>query len=132
MTMTDPIADMLTRIRNAIMASYDEVGVPSSKMKVNIAKILKYEGYIRNYKIIKGKPQDRLVIYLKYGEDKNPVINGLRRVSKPSCRIYARCKRIPRALNGLGINIVSTSKGVMTDREARKMGVGGEIICSVW
>lgn len=132
MTMTDPIADMLTRIRNAIMASYDEVGVPSSKMKVNIAKILKYEGYIRNYKIIKGKPQDRLVIYLKYGEDKNPVINGLRRVSKPSSRIYARCKRIPRALNGLGINIVSTSKGVMTDREARKMGVGGEIICSVW
>jgi len=132
MTMTDPIADMLTRIRNAIMASYDEVGVPSSKMKVNIAKILKYEGYIRNYKIIKGKPQDRLVIYLKYGEDKNPVINGLRRVSKPSYRTYARCKRIPRALNGLGINIVSTSKGVMTDREARKMGVGGEIICSVW
>jgi small subunit ribosomal protein S8 len=132
MTMTDPIADMLTRIRNAIMASYDEVGVPSSKMKVNIAKILKYEGYIRNYKIIKGEPQDRLVIYLKYGEDKNPVINGLRRVSKPSSRIYARCKRIPRALNGLGINIVSTSKGVMTDREARKMGVGGEIICSVW
>jgi small subunit ribosomal protein S8 len=132
MTMTDPIADMLTRIRNAIMASYDEVGVPSSKMKVNIVKILKYEGYIRNYKIIKGKPQDRLVIFLKYGEDKNPVINGLRRVSKPSCRIYARCKRIPSALNGLGINIVSTSKGVMTDREARKMGVGGEIICSVW
>lgn len=132
MTMTDPIADMLTRIRNAIMASYDEVGVPSSKMKVNIAKILKYEGYIRNYKIIKGEPQDRLVIYLKYGEDKNPVINGLRRVSKPSSRIYARCKRIPRALNGLGINIVSTSKGVMTDREARKMGVGGEIICSIW
>jgi small subunit ribosomal protein S8 len=132
MTMTDPIADMLTRIRNAIMASYDEVGLPSSKMKVNIAKILKYEGYIRNYKIIKGEPQDRLVIYLKYGEDKNPVISGLRRVSKPSCRIYARCKRIPRALNGLGINIVSTSKGVMTDREARKMGVGGEIICSVW
>lgn len=130
--MTDPIADMLTRIRNAIMASYDEVEVPASKIKVNIAKILKYEGYIRNYKVVKEDRQGRLVIYLKYGEDRSPVIKGLRRISKPSCRVYARCKKIPRLLNGLGIHVVSTSKGVMTDREARKMGVGGEIICSVW
>ena len=109
MTMTDPIADMLTRIRNAIMASYDEVEIPCTKIKVNIAKILRFEGYIRNYKIIKDDKQDRLIIYLKYGEDKDPVIKGLERVSKPSCRVYTRCKKIPKALNGLGINIVSTS-----------------------
>ncbi|HUT70526.1 MAG TPA: 30S ribosomal protein S8 [Desulfatiglandales bacterium] len=132
MSMTDPVADMLTRIRNGIMASYDEVEVPSSKMKVSIAKILKFEGYIRNYKVIEGKTQGRLVIQLKYGENKSPVIKGLERVSKPSCRAYTRCNKIPKVLNGLGINIVSTSKGVVTDREARKMGVGGEIICSIW
>jgi small subunit ribosomal protein S8 len=132
MSMTDPVADMLTRIRNGIMASYDEVEVPSSKMKVSIAKILKFEGYIRNYKVIEGKTQARLMIHLKYGENKSPVIKGLKRVSKPSCRVYARCNKIPKVLNGLGVNIISTSKGVVTDREARKMGVGGEIICSVW
>jgi small subunit ribosomal protein S8 len=132
MSMTDPVADMLTRIRNGIMASYDEVEVPSSKMKVSIAKILKFEGYIRNYKVIEGKTQARLMIHLKYGENKSPIIKGLERVSKPSCRVYTRCNKIPKVLNGLGINIVSTSKGVVTDREARKMGVGGEIICSVW
>jgi len=132
MTMTDPIADMLTRIRNAIMASYDTVEVPSSKMKINIVKVLKFEGYIRNYKIVKESKQDIVVIYLKYSEDKSPVIKGLKKISKPSCRIYSRCKKIPKVLNGLGINIISTSKGVMTDREARKMGLGGEIICSVW
>jgi small subunit ribosomal protein S8 len=132
MSMTDPVADMLTRIRNGIMASYDEVEVPSSKMKVSIAKILKFEGYIRNYKVIEGKTQARLMIHLKYGENKSPVIKGLERVSKPSCRVYTRCNKIPKVLNGLGINIVSTSKGVVTDREARKMGVGGEVICSIW
>ena len=132
MTMTDPIADMLTRIRNAIMASYDTLEVPSSKMKINIVKVLKFEGYIRNYKIVKESKQDSVVIYLKYNEDKSPVIKGLKKISKPSCRIYSRCKKIPKVLNGLGINIISTSKGVMTDREARKMGLGGEIICSVW
>ena len=132
MTMTDPIADMLTRIRNAIMASYDTVEVPSSKMKINIVKVMKFEGYIRNYKIVKESKQDIVVIYLKYSEDKSPVIKGLKKISKPSCRIYSRCKKIPKVLNGLGINIISTSKGVMTDREARKMGLGGEIICSVW
>jgi small subunit ribosomal protein S8 len=132
MSMTDPVADMLTRIRNGITASYDEVEVPSSKMKVSIAKILKFEGYIRNYKVIEGKTQARLMIHLKYGENKSPVIKGLERVSKPSCRVYTRCNKIPKVLNGLGINIVSTSKGVVTDREARKMGVGGEVICSIW
>jgi len=132
MTMTDPIADMLTRIRNAIMASYDTVEIPSSKMKIDVVKVLKFEGYIRNYRIIKDSKQDIMVIHLRYNEDKSPVIKGLKKISKPSCRIYSRCKKIPKVLNGLGINIISTSKGVMTDREARRMGVGGEIICSVW
>ena len=130
--MIDPTSDMLTRIRNAGMASYDKVEIPCSKMKINIAEILKIEGYIRNYKTIKDTKQGILVIYLKYNEDKSPVIKGLQRISKPSCRIYSRCKKIPRVLNGLGINIVSTSKGVITGREARRLGVGGEIICSVW
>ena len=132
MTMTDPIADMLTRIRNAITASYDTVEVPSSKIKINIVKVLKSEGYIRNYKIVEDSRQDIMVINLRYNEDKSPVIKGLKKMSKPSCRTYSRCKKIPKVLNGLGINIISTSKGVMTDREARRMGVGGEIICSVW
>jgi len=132
MTMTDPIADLIVRIKNAIMVSYDKVEVPSSKIKINIVKILKFEGYIRNYKIIKDSKQDIIVIYLKYNEDKSSVIKDLKRISKPSCRVYSRYKKIPRVLNGLGINIVSTSKGVLTDREARKMGIGGEIICSVW
>jgi small subunit ribosomal protein S8 len=130
--MVDPTSDMLTRIRNASMASYDKAEIPCSKMKINIAEILKIEGYIRNYKIIKDTTQGILVIYLKYNEDKSPVIKGLKRISKPSCRIYSRCKKIPRVLNGLGINIVSTSKGVITGREARRLGVGGEIICSLW
>jgi small subunit ribosomal protein S8 len=130
--MVDPTSDMLTRIRNASMASYDKVEIPCSKMKINIAEILKIEGYVRNYKIIKDTKQGILVIYLKYNEDKSPVIKGLKRISKPSCRIYSRCKKIPRVLNGLGINIVSTSKGVITGREARRLGVGGEIICSLW
>ncbi len=130
--MIDPTSDMLTRIRNAGMASYDKVEIPCSKMKINIAEILKIEGYVRNYKIIKDTKQGILVIYLKYNEDKSPVIKGLERISKPSCRIYSRCKKIPRVLNGLGINIVSTSKGVITGREARRLGVGGEILCSVW
>ena len=132
MTMTDPIADLIVRIKNAIMVSYDKVEVPSSKIKINIVKILKFEGYIRNYKIIKDSTQDTIVIYLKYNEDKSSVIKDLKRISKPSCRVYARYKKIPRVLNGLGINIISTSKGLLTDREARKMGIGGEIICSVW
>ncbi len=130
--MVDPTSDMVTRIRNASMASYDKAEIPCSKMKINIAEILKIEGYIRNYKTIEDTKQGILVIYLKYNEDKSPVIKGLKRISKPSCRIYSRCKKIPRVLNGLGINIISTSKGVITGREARRLGVGGEIICSVW
>jgi small subunit ribosomal protein S8 len=132
MTMTDPIADMLTRIRNAIIASYDTVEIPSSKIKIDIAKILKFEGYIRNYKLVQDTTQGSIVIYLKYNDDKSPVIKGLRRISKPSCRVYARSKKVPKTLNNLGITVVSTSRGVMTDREARKAGVGGEVVCSVW
>ena len=132
MTMTDPIADLIVRIKNAIMVSHDKVEVPSSNIKINIVKILKFEGYIRDYKIIKDSKQDIIVMYLKYNKDKSSVIKDLKRISKPSCRIYSRYKKIPRVLNGLGINIVSTSQGVLTDREARKMGIGGEVICSVW
>jgi small subunit ribosomal protein S8 len=132
MTMTDPIADMLTRIRNAIIASYDTVKIPSSKIKIDIAKILKFEGYIRNYKFEEDTTQNSIIIYLKYNDDKSPVIKGLKRISKPSCRVYARSKKVPKTLNNLGITVVSTSKGMMTDREARKAGVGGEIVCSVW
>jgi small subunit ribosomal protein S8 len=132
MTMTDPIADMLTRIRNAIIASYDTVEIPSSKIKIDIAKILKFEGYIRNYKLVQDATQGSIVIYLKYNDDKSPVIKGLRRISKPSCRVYARSKKVPKTLNNLGITVVSTSRGVMSDREARKAGVGGEVVCSVW
>lgn len=132
MTMVDPIADMLTRIRNGILASYDKVEVPRSKIKIEIARILKAEGYIRNYEVNEDSDKATIVIHLKYNEDKSPVIKGLKRVSKPSCRVYAGCKKIPRVLDGLGINIISTSKGVVTDADARRMGVGGEIICSVW
>jgi small subunit ribosomal protein S8 len=132
MAMTDPIADMLTRIRNAIIASYDAVEIPGSKIKTDIAKIMKYEGYIRNYKLVEDAKQGTIVIYLKYNQDKTPVIRGLKRISKPSRRVYASSKKIPTTLNNLGTTIVSTSRGVMTDREARKAGVGGEVVCSVW
>ena len=132
MSMTDPIADMLTRIRNAITASYNTVDVPSSKLKIDIAKVLKSEGYIRNYKIIANRQQGILKIFFKYDENGEAIIGGLQRVSKPGCRIYAKSDKIPQVLNGFGINIVSTSKGVMTDRQAKKMSAGGEILCSVW
>jgi len=132
MTMVDPIADLLTRIRNACTASFDKLEVPSSKIKVSITKLLQSEGYIRNYKVIEDDKQGRIVIYLKYNGDKSPVIKGLKTVSKPSCRIYSGYAKIPKVLNGLGINIISTSKGVMTDRAAKRIKVGGEIICSVW
>ena len=132
MTMTDPIADMLTRIRNALKASHEEVDIPCSKFKINITKILKYEGYIRNFKIVSDGPHKNIRIFLKYDEKGVPIISGLKRVSKPSCRIYEGCADIPKVLNGYGVNIVSTSKGLVTDREARKSNVGGEIICSLW
>ncbi len=132
MTMTDPIADMLTRIRNAITVSYDTVDIPVSKMKVSIAKVLKGEGMIRNYKVLKDKTHPVLRIVLKYDADGRAVITGLRRVSKPGCRVYTGSDSIPQVLNGYGINILSTSRGILTDREAKAQNVGGEILCSVW
>ena len=132
MSLSDPIADMLVRIRNGIMASYDTVDIPSSRLKVNIAKILKAEGFIRNYKIIADRRQGIMRIFLKYDEKGVPVIGGLKRVSKSSGRVYAKSDRIAPVLNGFGISILSTPKGVITDKQARKMGIGGEILCSVW
>ena len=132
MSMSDPIADMLTRIRNAIMASYDTVDVPASKLKIALTKILKSEGFIRNYKILSHQRQDVIRIFLKYDDRGESIIAGLKRESKPSCRVYARADRIPEVLNGFGLSILSTSKGVVTGKEAKKMGVGGEVLCSIW
>jgi small subunit ribosomal protein S8 len=132
MTMTDPIADMLTRIRNALKASHESVDIPNSKMKANIAKILKSEGYIRNFKIIPDARQGVLRVFLKYDEQKLPVIVGIERVSKPSRRTYAGFDEIPGVLNQYGVNILTTSKGIMSDRDARRMRVGGEILCRIW
>ena len=132
MTMTDPIADMLTRIRNALKASHEEVDIPCSKIKINLTKILKSEGYIRNFKVVSDGGHKNIRIFLKYDEEGTPIINGLKRISKPSCRIYRGFEDIPTVLNGYGINIVSTSKGLVTDREAKRLNVGGEIVCSLW
>lgn len=132
MTMTDPIADMLTRIRNAHRASHESVDIPSSRVKVNIAKVLKSEGYIKNFRVLPDGKQGILRIFLKYNEKGQPVIEGLKRISKPSRRVYAGYDEIPKVLNGFGISIVSTSKGIMADKKARKMKVGGEILCAVW
>ena len=132
MSMSDPIADMLTRVRNGIIASFDTVDVPSSKLKINIAKILKSEGFIKNYKVIADKKQGLIRIFLKYDENGEPVIGGLKRVSRSSCRVFAKKDKVPMVLNGFGINVLSTSKGVMTDKQAKKLGVGGEILCAVW
>ena len=130
--MTDPIADMLTRIRNANIMKYKEVEIPSSKVKAEIARILKDEGYINDYKIKKNNIQDIIVLSLKYGENKEKVITGLKRISKPGLRVYADKNEIPKVLNGLGIAIVSTSKGMMTDKEARNQNLGGEVIAYIW
>lgn len=130
--MSDPIADMLTRIRNGIMASFETVDIPSSRLKINIAKILKSEGFIKNYKITADRRQGVIRIYLRYDDKGDSVIDGLKRVSKPSARVYAKGDGIPLVLDGYGVSIVSTSKGLMTDRQAKKVGVGGEILCSVW
>jgi small subunit ribosomal protein S8 len=132
MSMSDPLADMLTRIRNGVMAKFDSVNMPNSKIKVNIAKVLKDEGYIVDYKISDDGPQGTLSIALKYGSDEAPVITGIKRVSKPGLRRYARVGDVPVVLNGLGIAIISSSKGVITDRTARASNVGGEILCEVW
>ncbi len=130
--MTDPIADMLTRIKNALQAKKEEVDIPSSKLKLRIAEILKEEGYIRDFKLIQDAKQGIIRVFLKYDEYGEPVISGLKRISKPGRRIYVSKDKIPRVMRGLGVAILTTSKGVMTDREARKMGVGGEVICYVW
>ena len=132
MAMTDPIGDMLTRIRNGIMASYDTVDIPSSKLKINITKVLKSEGFIKNYRIMNEGAREIIRVFLKYDEKGVPVIDGLKRVSKPSRRFYTKGDKIPKVLGGLGVNILSTSKGVMTDREARRIGIGGEVLCAVW
>ena len=132
MVVSDPIADMLTRIRNANQLRYKEVSMPSSKMKEEIARILKEEGYIVNYKIVKKDIQNELVLTLKYGVRKQRVITGLKRISKPGLRVYAHADEIPSVLNGLGIAIVSTSEGVMTGRDAKKKSLGGEVLAYVW
>lgn len=130
--MTDPIADMLTRIRNAILARHDFVLVPASKMKLSIAKILKDEGFIRDYEVLKGKPQRMLKIYLKYTEKREPILTGLKRVSKPGLRVYVQQTEIPRVYGGLGIAILSTPKGVMSGQQAWRQKVGGELLCYIW
>ena len=132
MTMSDPIADMLTRIRNANSAKHETVDIPASNMKKAIAQILLDEGYIASYKVIEDDKQGVIRVTLKYGENKSQVITGLRRVSKPGLRIYSNVEDMPKVMKGLGIAIVSTSKGIMTDREARKQNVGGEVLAFVW
>jgi len=132
MSMTDPVADMLTRIRNGITSHHDRVELPASKLKVEIARILKSEGFIRNYSLADKKPQGTLRIDLKYSPDGEPVIHGIERISRPGRRVYRNKQEIPRVLDGLGLAIVSTSKGVLSGTEAAKSGVGGEILCQVW
>jgi small subunit ribosomal protein S8 len=130
--MTDPIGDMLTRLKNALMARHRSIIVPASKMKLEIARILKEEGYIEDYKYIKEETQPKIEIILKYDENKRPIIAGVKRISKPGRRIYKGYRDIPKVLDGFGIAIVSTSQGIMTDHEARKRKVGGEVICEIW
>ena len=131
--ITDPIADMLTRIRNANIMRYKKVEVPASKIKIQIANILKEEGYIVDYKIEKhDKKDDMIVLSLKYGQNKERVITGLKRISKPGLRVYVKSDEIPRVLNGLGIAIISTSKGIMTDKQARMENIGGEVLAYIW
>lgn len=132
MAMTDPIADMLTRIRNANSVNHEKVDIPGSKLKRAIAQILKDEGYIRDFEWLPNEHQGVLRIHLKYGPNKSKVITGLRRISKPGLRVYARKDEIPKVLGGLGVAIISTSKGVITDRQARQQKLGGEVLCYIW
>lgn len=132
MSMTDPIADMLTRVRNANSAFKATASMPSSRKLVEIARIMKEEGYVEDYKVTAGTPQDSLEVVLKYGPKKQRTITGIRRISKPGLRVYAKKDDLPRVLGGLGIAVISTSSGVMTDRAARKAGVGGEVIAYIW
>ena len=129
---TDPIADLLTRIRNAIGVQHRQVVAPSSKIKVSIAKVLQEEGYIQGYDVTKDRPQPVLRIRLKYTDDGQTAISTLKRVSKPGCRVYAGRHELPRVKSGIGIAILSTSSGIMTDKKARRLGIGGEVLCHVW
>ncbi len=132
MAMSDPIADMLTRVRNAGKAKFKSVDIPGSRLKIEIAKVLKSEGYIRNYKFVSDDKQGVLRVYLKYGSDQRHAIYGIQRISKPSRRVYVKGNKISPVLNGLGIAILSTSKGIMTDKSARNENIGGELLCHVW
>jgi len=132
MAVSDPIADMLTRIRNGVKANFNSVDVPGSKLKIELAKILKEEGFIKNYKFLKDGKQGILRIYLKYGPAQSAVVYGLKRISKPSRRVYVKSKELKPVYNGMGISILSTSRGIMTDKKARRENVGGEILCNVW
>lgn len=132
MAVTDPIADLLNRIKNGQKARFDKVDIPGSRMKTSIARILKEEGYIKNFKFIRDDKQGILRVHLKYVENRDAAIAGIKRISKPGCRVYVGNGEIPRILNGLGITVLSTSKGIMTDRQARKEHIGGELLCAVW
>jgi small subunit ribosomal protein S8 len=132
MTMTDPVADMLTRVRNASLAHLETTSMPSSKIKVNLAKVLEQEGYIQGYSVEQTEPQPTLTVRLKYGPNRERVITGLRRISKPGLRVYVKRTEIPRVLGGLGVAILSTNEGLVTDRTARSRGLGGEIVAYVW
>ena len=132
MTMTDPIADMLTRIRNANTVGHETVEIPASKMKKAIAEILKEEGYITDFDVIEDDKQGMIKVTMKYGSNKGRVISGIKKISKPGLKVYAKANEVPKVLGGLGIAIISTSKGIVSDKEARKLGVGGEVICYVW
>ncbi|NIM89343.1 MAG: 30S ribosomal protein S8 [Candidatus Aminicenantes bacterium] len=132
MSLTDPIGDMLTRMRNAIMVQKKDVGIPSSRIKVEVAKVLKEEGYIKNFKVVDDNKQGILHITLKYTDDNQSVITGLKRVSKPGCRIYCKSESIPKVLHGLGVVLVSTSKGIATGKKCEEIGVGGEVLCYIW
>jgi small subunit ribosomal protein S8 len=132
MTVSDPIADMLTRIRNAIMARHDFVLVPASRTKLSIARILKGEGFLAEYEVLKGKPHRVIKLYLKYDDNNQSIFSGLERVSKPGLRVYVGQKEIPRVYGGVGVAILSTSKGVMTGKQAWRQGIGGELLCYVW
>ncbi len=132
MGMTDPIADMLTRIRNANMAKLEKVDIPSSNLKLELARVLKDEGYIKNFKLLKDRKQGLVRVYMKYSPDDSRVINGLKRVSRPGNRVYVKSDDIPRVMGGLGIAVMSTSRGVMADSESRTKKLGGEILCYIW
>lgn len=132
MSISDPIADLLTRIRNATMARHNQVVVPHSKLKLAIVNILKEEGFIERFDVVKDSSRQMIRIWLKYDEDRKPILTGLTRVSKPGCRIYSRRDDIPWVYSGLGVAILSTSKGVVTDSKARRMGIGGEVLCYIW